>query len=76
MIVGGYTLDLYCDSELDQPYGTKGHHGGDHAGTFYAQTGKECRRQARAAGWIFQRGRRAICPACAGDPRVKRQVKP
>lgn len=77
MIVGGYTLDLYCDSGLDQPYGTRGHSGapddgGAYPGTFCAETGRDCRWLARKAGWKFLRGRRVICPTCVADLRYGR----
>lgn len=74
MIVGGYTLDLYCDDPK--------HHGftldsGRHLvylsdgatidliDSFVGRTDRECRKQARETGWIFKRDREVVCPFCA-----------
>lgn len=73
MIVGGYTVHLYCDSDIEQPYGTKGHSGpqeGGH-GTFTgslpdeysAETRAQCIKQARAKGWLIGKDRQ-LCPTC------------
>ena len=58
MIVGGYTLDLYCDSEKC-PVGFK-------AGrwSFTGPTKARCMREARKGGWKIRLGK-AICPKCA-----------
>lgn len=57
MIVGGYSLDLYCDNPqcCDNP------------AYFEGGTASECRKQARRAGWELDlAARTAICPACRG----------
>lgn len=63
MIVGCYSLHLYCDAKdhvrvYREP--------GSAQAEFTAETGGECRRDARKLGWVLRmRSGRAICPACA-----------
>ncbi len=66
MIVGTYTLDLYCDTEgCDQPLAKLGQ-----PDEFIAELGTTCRRQARQAGWTLKRNGTAVCPQCSGkDPQ-------
>lgn len=82
MIVGCYTLDLYCDSGLNQPWNTKGHTGyspgasGAFASAYPEQlTGhsqRDCEQQARACGWkLIKKYGTAICPTCLADSRYK-----
>lgn len=69
MIVGGYTLDLYCDSGIRQPYadampGHPSHR--TNAATFTGDSYRECASAARAKGWKLDRLlNRAICPQCS-----------
>ena len=59
MIVGCYSMDLYCDREFCKA----------DLGTHWSYTGQteaECRRGARKAGWIFHRSGRVTCPECKG----------
>ena len=62
MIVGAYTLDLYCDLPCNHGYG-------DAVvvpDQYVADTGPRCRQQARRDGWRFNlRERLAVCPRCA-----------
>lgn len=69
MMVGCYTLDLYCDNESTEH---------EHSGTSYDEfphqfTGEiasECRAKARRAGWQLNlRTGKAICPKCAGKAK-------
>lgn len=63
MIVGCYCLDLYCDNELahTKNYATRREQ-------FTAETGGECRQQARKRGWKLNiTTGKAICPACMGS---------
>ena len=63
MIVGCYDLNLYCDA----PKCTNGQYG------LYpsqleatAETGAECRREARRLGWwLSQKHGTCACPPCA-----------
>lgn len=66
MIVGGYSLMLYCryskvsrgpSKEFDAVHWGK-------CGEFDGETRRECVRDAKAAGWVFYR-RDVTCPSCA-----------
>ena len=58
MIVGCYSLDLYCDDPRHLAWRDK-HHPGSFGGHTFGQAVKE----ARAAGWLVNtRDGRAICP--------------
>lgn len=64
MIVGCYTLDLYCDGPDHYKDGL------DFAKTdvyqFTAQNGSAARREARREGWLLdEKADRALCPRCA-----------
>lgn len=63
MIVGCYTLDLYCD----QPHNINDYNGisGVAAANFQGSTRMDCIRQARKSGWIFHNNGLISCPACA-----------
>lgn len=60
MIAGCYLLHLYCDSGLDHTWAemSKFPH------EYTAETGAECRKEAKAAGWKLNPDRTAICPKC------------
>jgi hypothetical protein len=64
VIVGCYTVDLYCDG-CNLGYGHR--RGSQYTG----QTEAECLRQARRDGWLFTRDRprKAFCPTCAATRR-------
>jgi len=66
MLVGCYTLDLYCDNAdctdtRDGPW------------QYCAETGATCRREARDAGWIIT-DEKQICPKCSGKKRKPRKL--
>lgn len=67
MIVGGYTLDLYCSNSACR----HGKYGSEPAAeTFFSEEGATCRRRARKRGWKFVRaedgiGKDVLCPECA-----------
>lgn len=70
MIVGCYSLDLYCVHERlpivftdEVPVGSHRH--GEFPHTFDAPNEATCRKQARARGWRFINGD-VLCPRCAG----------
>lgn len=59
MIVGGYSLHLYCDCNLaTHPFDA-------FPDEYVGETEGQTRREARNAGWILTRDRKAICPLCA-----------
>lgn len=71
MIVGGYTLNLYCDCgrrSLDNdpsqrvPYQTPGHD--DKPGEYTGHTHNECVARARRDGWTFKQDGRVLSPWC------------
>lgn len=78
MVVGGYTLDLYCDAEdswMDRTMQFNHHYamGFQGFGTdqFTGETQAECRAQAKKKGWLIERGgMRAMCPICRRAGRV------
>lgn len=75
MIVGCYTLDLYCDAEgctNPRPHTSDGGRGP--LAQYTAETGGACRRDARRDGWRLRvREGRAICPQCPA-PRGTRSL--
>lgn len=70
MIVGCYSLDLYCDNPLETYFGQGatpiGFHGFDEfPHQFIAETGENCRQQARKRGWKLDlQNHKAYCPRC------------
>ena len=69
MIVGAYSLDLYCrhSSVSTGASGFDRVHYGKHS-QFVAQTRQGAMRQARGCGWVFSRGD-VTCPACVKKKR-------
>lgn len=73
MIVSGYTMHLYCDDEKHEGFqssisGQKVRINGKWEqlqDEFAGKTEQDCRKQAKAIGWVFLRGKRVICPICA-----------
>ena len=70
MIVGGYTLDLYCENIGPMVGGTifdaYGHRYDGGKAQFFAESGTECRQMAYASGWILRVSKGlAYCPSCA-----------
>lgn len=65
MIVGCYTLDVYCESPVkicqDQRSPVFRY---KCFGQFTGQTERECRAKAKRAGWVLRDGR-VRCPPCA-----------
>lgn len=70
MIVGVYSLDLYCENEGEYNDGIHPFRYLLHS--YVGETRQECFRKARANGWKlnFRKGT-AICPICT---RAKRKV--
>ena len=64
MIVGCYTLDLYCDTRKRCEHS-------DFTGLLHipnqytGRTFTECRKHALIDGWIFHRNKTVTCPKCA-----------
>ena len=74
MVVGGYTLDLYCDFPDDKQWEHMG--GAQYPGPgvqqfVHAENGAGARKAAKKAGWKIERGgMRALCPWCIARGRV------
>jgi len=67
MKVGGYTLDLYCDRELDKTKvdgTTIWRHNISWPAQFVGHTYYQCKRQAQKDGWVFHRDGTHSCPDC------------
>jgi len=58
MIIGGYTLDLYCDQENEN------HEYNEFPQKYYHEQGSVCRARARKAGWVLHKDGTATCPKC------------
>ena len=69
MMVGCYSLDLYCDNEATRWADGSDEHGhafGSFPWQYTDETGSACRARARAAGWkINIKTGAALCPQCA-----------
>jgi len=61
MIVGCYTLDLYCENDGQYPDGIHSYDEFPH--TYSHENGSQCRSAARKDGWKLTQGK-AICPKC------------
>lgn len=69
MIVGCYTLDLYCDGASDCRNRKAQYDGSESMrppARYIGETGSECRTQARKDGWLLNlKYQTAICRKCA-----------
>ncbi len=77
MVIGGYTLDLYCDFPDENIHQQWEHMGssqypGPGAQQFvHAENGAGARKLAKQAGWKIERGgMRALCPWCIKRGRI------
>jgi hypothetical protein len=72
MIVGCYSMHLYCDTGNAKPGypGDSGNSPHNHARPGFAEftgpTEGDCKRQARKQGWRFSRDNKVYCPICSG----------
>ena len=73
MIVGGYTLDLYCDNVLGKEKNLFGGLNGDahkyheFPHNYGGETRQEAERAARKDGWtINNKAGTCLCPKCSG----------
>jgi hypothetical protein len=67
MIVGCYSMDLYCDKENCPVVADKDRYWSVQA-QFTGRTERGCLREARQDGWRFKvidGDRKAYCPTCA-----------
>ncbi len=68
MIVGAFTLDLYCDCCKPYERSPKSFRRGPHPEQFVGQTERECMQAARKEGWTFRTGF-ARCRKCSEEAR-------
>ncbi len=59
MIVGCYSLNLYCDRKNEE------HEYKEFPHTYTDELGSRCRKSARQDGWLLKRNGDCICPKCA-----------
>lgn len=74
MLVGCYTLDLYCDYDELVPGSAEdaeGHSPGNYMGQFTGRSRSACIRAAREAGWLFHKDDTHSCPVCIKGKRRK-----
>lgn len=74
MIVGGYTLHLYCDLAGCPVFDLPGSPEERDPAEFYAQTYWKCKKLAREAGWYFFNSKsgapqKVRCPECSGKKK-------
>ena len=64
MMVGGYTLDLYCDNRRDSYVEDMALHPHQRFPDQYVGNSLgECKRLARQEGWLIS-AKRQLCPEC------------
>lgn len=66
MIIGCYSVDLYCDAE------NPAHEYGEFPHQFTGLNEPVCIRQARAKGWKITT-KRQLCPKCSGKRQKKKR---
>ena len=74
MIVGGYSLDLYCENSgpiLATGKDAHGHNYSEFPHQFFGEYGRECRAEARRKGWKLLPDGQAYCPKCTPPKRTK-----
>ena len=74
MIVGCYSMDLYCDGSEDlHGNGRDGVHAyKQFPQTFTGERRQDCEKAARNAGWMINNKTGiALCPVCSGKCKVR-----
>ena len=68
MIVGCYSLDLYCNNQEGRSYEQDMllHAHKEFPHQFVGRTFSACKRQAVKDGWRFSRNGNVYCPKCKG----------
>ena len=70
-IVGGYTLDLYCDYPDDNMSSTQRYYHRQEWTFTHDESGAKARAAARRAGWkLYIDEGRALCPMCVKAGRI------
>lgn len=68
MIVGCYSMDLYCRNDFRHADGVR-------PAQFTGRTFAACKRDAIGAGWRFHRDGDVTCPRCIRTP-IAMQLRP
>lgn len=86
MIVGCYSLDLYCDKDQTGSFSHNpktgehedkyGHVLDEFPHNYTAELGSTCRARARADGWLLTRQDKAHCPKCSGKRTAEAMPAP
>jgi hypothetical protein len=80
MIMGCYSLHLYCDNYSQSSVGRGEHAFLEFPHEFTAELGSTCRKEAKEMGWTFNRQKDiAVCPKCNKRKALKdakREDKP
>lgn len=84
MIIGGYSLLLYCDYQDDTSFphrfiidGDIYYHDGDivRGFEFVGENFSECVRQAMQAGWkVDRKNNKCVCPKCLEYIRNRKKI--
>ena len=68
MLIGCYTLDLYCDNDKSGVKEDGTHDWREFPHPFTGETFAVCAREARGRGWIISKNH-DLCPKCSGKVR-------
>jgi hypothetical protein len=75
VVVGCYSVELYCENAENDSDGKRGDCPDFWSSFPHVYTGEtygQCARQARRAGWVLTRDRRhAYCPKCSGKKKAR-----
>jgi len=66
MIVGCFTLDVYCDNLKPEYDPNDIHKWGEFPHVYAGETRGACIKQARNDGWILVGREKHLCPKCSG----------
>lgn len=69
MIVGCYSMDLYCDTNHSQGASSR-EYGLAQRDQYTGRTEGACKKEARKDGWLFRRNGKVYCPACVKEKRI------
>lgn len=75
MIIGCYSLELYCDKAADETSIDGSNRDGIHEykefpSTFTGERRQDCEREARKMGWMINNETGiCLCPKCSGKRR-------
>jgi hypothetical protein len=72
MIVGCYSLELYCENQPDRQKPDSVHGYEEFPSVYAAQRREDCERAARKDGWMINNKTGVcLCPKCSGKHNYK-----